>query len=162
METAVKKVQKDAQPTKKTAVAKTPSKDASIQSEVDTLKKKLQEAEMNAKNAGKEARQAKEEVNSLQEKLTQSKPVNVMDAIVKVYEAKEIVARLEFLRDTKKSLSAFSLGRSELKDELSISDGSGNVFQTTNTNTIQVVLETLKKELDGKIQDTEQDLMQVV
>lgn len=162
MSTEQKKVQKTAQVAKSNAHSNGAVKSTQKVTEVEALKKQLKQAEEAAALAGKEATAAKKQAEKMEEQLKQSKPINVMEAIVKVYDAKEIVARLEFLRDTKKSLSAFTLGRSELKDELKISDGSGNVFQTTNTNTIEVVLETLKKELDSKITNTEQELMQLV
>ena len=162
MSTEQKKVQRTAQVAKSNVSSNSSAKATQKGSEVDALKKQLKQAEEAAALAGKEATAAKKQAEKMEEELKQAKPINVMEAIVKVYDAKEIVARLEFLRDTKKSLSTFSLGRSELKDELKISDGSGNVFQTTNTNTIEVVLETLKNELDSKISNTEQELMQLV
>jgi len=130
--------------------------------ELEQLKKQLKQAEETAAKAGKEAQEAKKQAEQMQEELEVRKPMNVVDAMVRVYEAKGILERLEYLRETKKSLSAFSIGRSELKDELKLSDGSGHVFQTTNSNTIGTVLETLKDELDGKISTTEKELLTMV
>lgn len=128
--------------------------------EVLQLKKQLKQAEETAAKAGQEAQEAKKKAEEVQKQLEARKPINVMDAIVKVYETKEIVSRLEFLRDTKKSLAAFSLGRSELKDELKLSDGNGNVFQTTNSETVSMVLDLLKTKLDERITNTEQQLIE--
>ena len=122
--------------------------------EVKALKTQLEEAQAKAK----EAEQAAEK---LTKELGERTVINVADALVKVAETKAVADRLEFLQRTRKDLSAFALGSDGNRDVLSLRDGSGNSFESHNSDTIGAVLTLLKKELDTKIEQTESDLLKI-
>jgi outer membrane murein-binding lipoprotein Lpp len=158
--------QKEKNETPKTATngkANTPpAKETPATASTPQLEQELKVAREMAKTATEEASKSQKEADNAKMLLEKSKPLNVADAMARIYTAKEVLARLEFLRDTKKSLSDFTLGRSGMKDEVKLTDGTGHVFQTTNTDTVKIVLETLRAELDGKIASTEKELMGMV
>ena len=130
--------------------------------EVEKLKAELKSAQEVAAKAGKEAQAHKANAENLSKQLEESKPLNVADALVKIQEAKAISEKLEFLRDTRKQLSSFALGNSGLAASFELKDNSGQSFKSTNTETLELVLNLLKTELDGKIQATEKTLLQAV
>ena len=99
------------------------------------------------------------ETEELKTALQKRTPINVADALVKASDINAISDRLEFLYKTRKELSAFALGSDGTREELCLSDGSGNEFTSHNTSTIKLVLNTLKTELDQMILDTEKELL---
>ena len=161
--TAERKNAKENSPKTTTATASNPTaKKSTDTASTPQWEQELKQAKEIAKRATEDAVKAQKEAEEAKRRLEQAKPLNVVDAMARIYSAKEVLSRLEFLRDTQKSLSEFTLGRSGVKDEVKITDGTGHIFQTTNTDTVKTVLETLRNELDKKIADTEAELMGLV
>lgn len=142
------------------------STNANGQKKTKTLAEKLAESEAKIKAIEAETQaeiQAKNaHIEQLEKHAKNAKPLNVVEALIRVSDSKAIADRLEFLRDTRKELSTFTLGKDGLNDELIIRDGERNSFVSHNTNTIKLVLEMLKTELDRKILETEAELMAIV
>ncbi len=75
-----------------------------------------------------------------------------------IRQMKLVSDRLDFLQKTSIELSEFTLGRTGLTDSLQIQDGTGKVWKTNKSETIQKVLDLLRAELGVRIGDSEQEL----
>ncbi len=157
--TAKKPVKRVSKPTVK-PTAKTPQngvKETASTTEIVDVKK-LQEDLLKAQESDKE-KTAK--IEAMQSELSARKPLNIADALVKIAEGKALAERVEFLRNTRKELSDFSLGSDNIREELVLRDGEGKTFTSHNSNTIKLVLTTLKNELDDMISASETELLKI-
>lgn len=145
--------------TSKTTVSKSNAKNKTA--DLETLQKELETVRQEAAEKDKQVQEATTQLTKLETELNSRKLINVADALVKVAETKAVADRLEFLRRTRKELSAFALGSDGNRDVLSLRDGSGNSFESHNSETINMVLDMLKKELDKKIESTETELLKI-
>ena len=100
-------------------------------------------------------------IEAMENELNSRKPLTIADALVKISEGKALAERVEFLRNTRKELSDFSLGSDAIREELILRDGEGKTFTSHNSDTIKLVLLTLKNELDDMIQNSETELLKV-
>jgi hypothetical protein len=82
----------------------------------------------------------------------------VEDRILKVNQLFSLVEKHEALLETKKKLSTFKLSTDGNRDTLRILDSKGNDFQTSNTAVIADVMEVLKKSIDAKIAEVENQI----
>lgn len=152
--TAAKPAQGTVRPnSKKPTVSKSNTATKKV-SEVDTLKSELEKAQT-------EAKQATDKLSKIEKIEATRKPLSIADALVKVTETKAVADRLEFLQRTRKELSTFALGSDGNRDVLSLRDGSGNHFESHNSETIGLVLELLKSELFNKISEAEKELLTI-
>lgn len=69
-----------------------------------------------------------------------------------------VLEKLEVLNQTEKNLDSFNLGKDNMRDQLQITDGEGNKFQTFNSSIIEKVIEVLKSEIADKRTRTEFEL----
>lgn len=89
----------------------------------------------------------KPEPNPLQER------VEKISALQKKWE------HLRKYKETQENLNDFMLGGSRREDNLTIEDGSGNEFQTTNPEIIGKVITLLKNEVATLILHTEAEML---
>lgn len=95
-----------------------------------------------------------EKVEVLEEPKAKTLP-EVMKFVQNKY---QVLEKLEILDKTEKSLDSFNLGKDDLRDQLQITDGEGNKFQTFNTQIIGRVVEVLKEEISAKRVNAELEL----
>jgi ParB-like chromosome segregation protein Spo0J len=147
----------------KKATGTTNAKPLAKETPTAKLEEKLRKAEEMAKAESERATKATKEAEMAKKALEEGKKqIPISEMVERVNNAKKILSRLDFFKDTRKSFDEFTLGKSGMKDEIHISDGTGHVFNTSNSETIAKVLEVLKIELDSKINSCEGELLAVL
>lgn len=77
------------------------------------------------------------------------------DRIFRVQQLSDLVSRREKLQDSLKKLNSFKLSSDSRLDSLTIEDGEGHEFSTSNTAAIADVIQCLKASIQKKLQEVE-------
>ena len=83
------------------------------------------------------------------------KVLSLNQRLEKLNELNAINERLQSLTTTKEKLGKFKLSTDRNLDRLTIKDGSGNVFETSNTVIIKDVIAVVMKDVEMKMSETE-------
>jgi hypothetical protein len=95
--------------------------------------------------------------------LLEARPLRTMDELLElVAQGKGLTDRLTGLRSTNEKLSSFTVGREGFTDRLTLRDGNGLEWNTTQGVVIQKVLNVLRAELRDAINTTESELRQLL
>ncbi len=138
------------------------NKDYEIAAKLKKAEAELAKAKLAAKESSKQAIISKEELQKLKNENSLKRPLSVQDAIAKVLETKAISDKLEFLQDTRKKLTGFSFSNTGMTSSIELKDASGKSFKSTNSGTVQLVIDTMKQELDKHIGKAEKELLEVI
>lgn len=90
--------------------------------------------------------------------LEEPKKKTIFEVMKFVQNKYTILEKLEVLNQTEKSLDSFNLGKDGFRDNLQITDGEGNKFNTSNTQVIERVIEVIKAEISLKREAVELEL----
>lgn len=82
----------------------------------------------------------------------------VQDLVTWMHDCNAISGRLQHFMTTRKELRDFNLGTDGRTDKITIQDGHGKVWSTSNSRTIERVRAVLLEELDRLIGETEAEL----
>jgi hypothetical protein len=88
---------------------------------------------------------------------SEQKPLE--DRIYRVQQLSDLIAKREKLQESLKKLKAFKLSTDSRLDSLTIEDGEGNEFVTSNTAAITDVIECLKATLQKKLHEVEAQIV---
>lgn len=95
--------------------------------------------------------------------LIEPRPLRSMDELLElVSQGKGLTDRLTGLRTTSEKLSSFTVGREGFTDRLTLRDGDGREWNTTQSVVIQKVLNVLRGELREAINTTEAELRELL
>jgi hypothetical protein len=95
--------------------------------------------------------------------LIEPRPLRSMDELLElVSQGKGLTDRLTGLRTTSEKLSSFTVGREGFTDRLTLRDGDGRKWNTTQSLVIQKVLNVLRGELREAINTTEAELRELL
>lgn len=81
------------------------------------------------------------------------------DRILKIQMLSDLIERRDKLQETIKKLASFKLSTDSSRDKLTITDGKGTEFLTTNSSCIAEVVSTLKTSLQNKLTETEAQIL---
>jgi hypothetical protein len=126
------------------------------------LETELAKARSAAEESFKQANISKEELQQVQKENRTKRPISVQEAIAKVLETKAISDKLEFLQETRKKLAGFSFSNSGVTSSIELKDASGKSFRSSNSGTVQLVIDTMKQELDKHIGKAEEELLEII
>lgn len=126
------------------------------------LETELAKAQSDAKESFEQADNSKREIERLQKENRLKRPISIQEAISKVLETKAVTDKLEFLQETRKKLAGFSFSNSGMTSSIELKDGSGKSFKSTNSGTVQLVIDTMKIELDKHIGKAEKELLDII
>lgn len=73
----------------------------------------------------------------------------------KIQEVQKLSNQLLYLRKTQTKFNEFQISSDGQRESITIEDGQGRSFETTNSDTIKKVIEVLKVDLSAKIVETE-------
>jgi hypothetical protein len=108
-------------------------------------------------NKKSEEQNPKQEVKT--EVKTEAKRVLTVDEkIQKIKELGILTDRRKNLLESKNKLSEFALGTTSEGQKMELVDSNKRVFNISNTEAIQLIIEHLKKFLDTKIQEVEKQI----
>ena len=82
-------------------------------------------------------------------------PSPLEDRILKIQQLSDLIERREKIADALKKLSSFKFSSDGSRDSITIRDGKGNEFITSNSKAIALVYDTLKSSLQSQLSDTE-------
>lgn len=85
-------------------------------------------------------------------------PKTVKEIFEKSQKLTKFIQQLQNLDEAAKELDSFNLGTSKLKDTLSIRDGKGNEFETSNAFLIESAVTFLKAQIETKTVEIEAEL----
>ena len=81
------------------------------------------------------------------------------DRIFKIQMLGDLIERREKFQETIKKLNSFKVSTDGTRDKLTITDGKGNEFFTTNSACIAEVVTSLKTSLQNKLVETEAQIL---
>ncbi len=143
METAVAK--KNGKGTKKDVSSIKSSALKNVEKKVDEIKK------------NEEVKPTVEKVEKPIEDI--QKPVLSLDQkIEKIENLKTLIEKRELLEESRKKLNSFVVGSPQFGENIVIKDESGNTFQTSNTEVLNKVIETIRCTLIEKISEIEEQI----
>ena len=134
--------------------------EAKAKQEIEQSKQAQKKAEELALKVSKEAETSKTENERLTKQLSSKKPMTVVEAMLRIAEAKSLAEKMEYLQDVRKNLSNFTLGSSAMTCSLELKDNNGKSFLSSNTDTVKLVLKILKDQLDKMLSEAEIELLE--
>lgn len=137
-------------------------KSGDMSAKLKELETELAKARAAAEESFKQANISKEELQQVQKENRLKRPISVQEAIAKVLETKAISDKLEFLQETRKKLAGFSFSNSGVTSSIELKDASGKSFKSSNSGTVQLVIDTMKLELDKHIGKAEEQLLDII
>ena len=79
--------------------------------------------------------------------------------IARIQDLADTVERLEALRECQKDLKSFKVGAGNVNSQLTLRDGNGKEFRTSNTDAIAALVEHLKDTFAKMIKEAEAQLV---
>ncbi len=84
--------------------------------------------------------------------------LSLEEKIQKVEDLSLLIDRFRGLVEAKRKLTVFHLGADGMSSSIALRDASGNEFKTSNSAVISAVIEEMKKILDLKVRDIEDQI----
>lgn len=88
-------------------------------------------------------------------------PVRIMtldERIQKVEDLSLLIDRYRTLVDSRRKLQTFQIGADSLSSVIQLRDANGNEFKTSNSAVITSVIDEMKRTLDVKVRDVEEQI----
>lgn len=83
---------------------------------------------------------------------------NLEDRILRIQILSDLIAKREKLQDSLKKISSYKFSSESRFDKLTIEDGEGNEFSTTNTDVLKEVVATIKATILRKIAEVDSSI----
>ena len=80
------------------------------------------------------------------------------EKIQKVEDLSLMFDRWRTLSDSRRKLQTFQIGADSLSSTILLKDGAGNEFRTSNSTVISSVIEEMKRTLDVKVREVEEQI----
>jgi hypothetical protein len=80
------------------------------------------------------------------------------ERIQRVEDLSLLIDRWKTLNDSRRKLQTFQIGADSLSSVISLRDSNGNEFKTSNSAVISSVIDEMKRTLDVKIRDVEEQI----
>ena len=80
------------------------------------------------------------------------------ERIQRVEDLSLLIDRWKTLNDSRRKLQTFQIGADSLSSVISLRDSNGNEFKTSNSAVITSVIDEMKRTLDVKIHDVEEQI----
>ena len=80
------------------------------------------------------------------------------EKIQKVEDLSLMIDRWRTLSDSRRRLQTFQIGADSLSSTILLKDGAGNEFRTSNSTVITSVIDEMKRTLDVKVREVEEQI----
>lgn len=86
------------------------------------------------------------------------KKLSLEEKIQKVEDLSMMIDRWRTLADSRRKLQTFQIGADSLSSVILLKDASGNEFKTSNSAVITSVIDEIKRTLDVKVREVEEQI----
>ena len=80
------------------------------------------------------------------------------ERIQRVEDLSLLIDRWKTLNDSRRKLQTFQIGADSLSSVISLRDSNGNEFRTSNSAVITSVIDEMKRTLDAKVREVEEQI----
>jgi hypothetical protein len=80
------------------------------------------------------------------------------EKIQKVEDLTLLIDRWRTLNESRRKLQTFQIGADSLSSVILLRDAAGNEFKTSNSSVITSVIDEMKRTLDGKVKEVEEQI----
>lgn len=95
----------------------------------------------------------------IEEKVEEAaRKLTLEERIQKVEDLSMLIDRRKTLNDSRRKLQTFQIGADSMSSVISLRDASGNEFKTSNSAVISSVIDEMKRTLDSKVHDVEEQI----
>jgi len=84
--------------------------------------------------------------------------LSLEEKIQKVEDLTLLIERFRALTESKRKLTVFQLGADGMSSSIALKDAAGNEFKTSNSAVISAVIDEMKRILDQKVRDIEEQI----
>ena len=88
----------------------------------------------------------------------ETRKLTLDEKIQKVEDLTLMIERWRLLSESRRKLQTFQIGADSLSSVILLRDGAGNEFKTSNSSVITSVIDEMKKTLDLKVREVEQQI----
>jgi len=88
----------------------------------------------------------------------ETRKLTLDEKIQKVEDLSLMIERWRLLTESRRKLQTFQIGADSLSSVILLRDGAGNEFKTSNSSVITSVIDEMKKTLDLKVREVEQQI----
>lgn len=94
-----------------------------------------------------------------EEKLEEAaRKLTLEERIQRVEDLSMLIDRWKTLNESRRKLQTFQIGADSLSSVISLRDANGNEFKTSNSAVITSVIDEMKRTLDAKVRDVEEQI----
>lgn len=87
-----------------------------------------------------------------------ARKLTLEERIQRVEDLSMLIDRWKNLNDSRRKLQTFQIGADSLSSVISLRDANGNEFKTSNSAVITSVIDEMKRTLDTKVRDVEEQI----
>ena len=87
-----------------------------------------------------------------------ARKLTLEERIQRVEDLSMLIDRWKTLNDSRRKLQTFQIGADSLSSVVSLKDANGNEFKTSNSAVISSVIDEMKRTLDVKVRDVEEQI----
>jgi hypothetical protein len=87
-----------------------------------------------------------------------ARKLTLEERIQRVEDLSMLIDRWKTLNDSRRKLQTFQIGADSLSSVISLRDANGNEFKTSNSAVITSVIDEMKRTLDAKVHDVEEQI----
>jgi len=87
-----------------------------------------------------------------------ARKLTLEERIQRVEDLSMLIDRWKTLNDSRRKLQTFQIGADSLSSVISLKDANGNEFKTSNSAVISSVIDEMKRTLDAKVRDVEEQI----
>ena len=87
-----------------------------------------------------------------------ARKMTLEERIQRVEDLSMLIDRWKTLNDSRRKLQTFQIGADSLSSVISLRDANGNEFKTSNSAVISSVIDEMKRTLDVKVHDVEEQI----
>ena len=94
----------------------------------------------------------------LKNEIEEPRKLSLDEKIQKVEDLTLMIERWRLLTESRRKLQTFQIGADSLSSVILLRDAAGNEFKTSNSSVITSVIDEMKKTLDLKVREVEQQI----
>ncbi|MFY9152410.1 MAG: hypothetical protein WAO52_10365 [Prolixibacteraceae bacterium] len=87
-----------------------------------------------------------------------ARKLTLEERIQRVEDLSMLIDRWKTLNDSRRKLQTFQIGADSMSSVISLRDANGNEFRTSNSAVISSVIDEMKRTLDSKVRDVEEQI----
>jgi hypothetical protein len=88
----------------------------------------------------------------------QPRKLSLDEKIQRVEDLTMLIDRWRTLNESRRKLQTFQIGADSLSSVILLRDAAGNEFKTSNSSVITSVIDEMKRTLDGKVKEVEEQI----